>query len=454
MTNQTEEKTDLELQNDQIRITLSKKPGCHAHMEIFVQPKGVQAAYNKAIKDVKKQVSIPGFRQGKAPDDIVKKNFASQIEREWKDICLQTAMNESFALSKLYPLSRSSIKRANFKKCSQEEGAHIVADYEYEPVLPHISFEQLSTTLILPKDAEDADVEHKLEEFRLQRATWEEISNREVQDGDYALVDLDVIENPAHNVFTDRLFKVTKDTMPKWAYDLVLGMKVDESREGKANPDFQESDAKQEGHAKKEKKLCRLTLKAIRKPILPEINDAFAKEIAGVDSVEELRKRVKNVVQIQSLNAAREKARLELFYELAEKFPIELPSSIIDSEVKARFQSLKTIADKSQGAIPFDTTKENEIKAEILADTRNFFTVMFLLRPLASQLKLDVTQNELMQELTYETTFLPPQLRIVYPGVDPQEARSRLIMRITMRKCLDVILMMKAQQQAPDSENA
>jgi FKBP-type peptidyl-prolyl cis-trans isomerase (trigger factor) len=154
------------------------------------------------------------------------------------------------------------------------------------------------------------------------------------------------------------------------------------------------------------------------------------------------------------LNAAREKARLELFYELAEKFPIELPSSIIDSEVKARFQSLKTIADKSQGAIPFDTTKENEIKAEILADTRNFFTVMFLLRPLASQLKLDVTQNELMQELTYETTFLPPQLRIVYPGVDPQEARSRLIMRITMRKCLDVILMMKAQQQAPDSENA
>ena len=119
---------EQEFRTDTIRVTVSKKPGCHAHVTAIVEPTAVKASYEKALKNVSREVSIPGFRKGKVPRDILIKNYASYIDREFKDICLQTAFEEVINLTKLRPLSKHSIKRTHLKKCSVEEGAEAIFD--------------------------------------------------------------------------------------------------------------------------------------------------------------------------------------------------------------------------------------------------------------------------------------------------------------------------------------
>lgn len=129
---------DSSLSNDTTSITLVKSPGCQVHIEATVTALATQAGYEKAFKNVKKEVSIPGFRKGKAPDNVVLQNFASQIDREWRTIVLRTAFNESLQLCKLKPFSDNSVKRAEVKKCSKEEGSLCVFDFESEPEVPDV----------------------------------------------------------------------------------------------------------------------------------------------------------------------------------------------------------------------------------------------------------------------------------------------------------------------------
>jgi FKBP-type peptidyl-prolyl cis-trans isomerase (trigger factor) len=64
---------------------------------------------------------------------------------------------------------------------------------------------------------------------------------------------------------------------------------------------------------------------------------------------------------------------------------------------------------------------------------------MYLLQPIAKEQNFSATQEDLMHEITYESTQVPPEHRIVFNNMSPQEAQNRLFMRIMMRKALDWI---------------
>jgi trigger factor len=437
-----EQAQEQEFRGDNIRVLLSKKPGCHAHITAFVEPIAVKAAYEKALKNVGKEVSIPGFRKGKAPQDILVKNYASYIEREWKDICLQTAFQEVMQLTNLKPLSKNSIKRSHLKKCSKEEGAEAIFDYEYEPDAPLIDINSLKSHSISPQPITDKELAWELKKLKVMDAKFEEVTDRPVQDDDFIEMDLDVVENPAHNVFTNQLFSVTKNEMPNWGYPAVLGMNLNESKEVTITPEtpghvHDESCKHDHDHA--ESKLCRITIKTIKKANLPEENEDFAKKF-GFSSLDELKVRVKGNLQVQAANFASEETRTLLCNELLSRYPIDLPQALIDNEVNARFHYEKSASDKEKGALPLTTEQEQQAKADIEREVRAFYNCMFLLKKVAPQAQATVTQDELKNEINVEMYSTPPRERLVHPGMEPEDARNRLAMKIIMRKCMNYVI--------------
>ena len=446
-TEQLTQAQTLEFSNENVRVNVVKNPGCKVHMEVAVSPKAVEASYEKAFKEVKKEVSIPGFRKGKAPDDVIHKNYASFVEREWRDLCLQTAFNEGITLSKLQPLSRNSIKRSQLKKCTKNEGAEAVFEYEAFPSVPEVDAKTIETRTLAAKEVDQDQIEWELKKQQVRYATFEEIQDRPVQEGDYVELDLDVIENPAHNVFTSKLFCVTKDDMPKWTYDLVLGMQLNEAREGKAS--IEEHDECHEkhvhtsacNHTHEEPKLCRIICTAIKRGILPEVNDEFAQKF-GLQSAQELKEKVKEMLEHQAKMQASEEARSKLAFELLQKYPVDLPRALIDSEVSARLHFVKKAEDAKHGSLPGQD--DQALKQMIEEEVVNFFSCMYLLNNVAKDLPLQVTQDDLMQEITFETTALAPYQRLVYPGMAPEEARNRMYMRVMMRRKLDWLLSQNA----------
>lgn len=69
-------------QNENISMTLTREPFCRVHLDVIVTPKAVKASHHQAMRNINKEVSVPGFRKGKAPESMVLKNFGSHVEKE------------------------------------------------------------------------------------------------------------------------------------------------------------------------------------------------------------------------------------------------------------------------------------------------------------------------------------------------------------------------------------
>ena len=434
---QTAENT-LEFQSDNIKTKITHKPGCQVRMEVEVTPEGVKAAFEKGLKAVRKEVSVPGFRKGKVPDQILHHNFAQGIERESKDILLQTAFTEALELAKIRPFTRNSLKKSELKKCSQETGATAVFELEVEPTVPEIDYKAIESTMGEPRPVDEKAVARAYRQLQLMHATWEPVEGRAAEDKDYVELDIDVTEHPAHNVCVNHLFIATKDEMPKWLYKAVIGMNVDESKEVEAKQDPKDPSHVISYDDSKGAKQSRVTLKAIKKATFPEENAEFAQKF-GAPSVEELKKFIESRLVREEEEYAHELARYNLRRELLQKYPFSLPQSLVDAEVRGRLAYCKHGSDLQKGALPLDATKEKELAAQIEAEARGFFMWMFMMRQVTPQANVSINQEELETEFSHQMQ-LPRQQRLIYQGLQPDEVRNRLVMMIMMRKCEDYLL--------------
>src|ERR1700728_4484173 len=137
-----------EIKTDHLSVIMTRKPGCHVKLEISVDPEATNAAYLKAVKSVNKEISIPGFRKGKAPDHLIIQRFEKYITKEWYDNLVNIAFLEFLEHSKLYPFNQGSksIKKAEIKNATRENGAHALIEYECQPTVPAINFSDIQTS--------------------------------------------------------------------------------------------------------------------------------------------------------------------------------------------------------------------------------------------------------------------------------------------------------------------
>lgn len=427
-----------ELQNDNIRVQISKKPGCQVRLDVEITPTATKAAYEKAVKNVRKEVSVPGFRKGKVPDQILKHNFDHAIQREFRDTVLQTAFSESLTLGNLRPFTRNSLKRSELKKCSLEDGATAIFELEVEPAIPTIDYSAIQAKFVEPRGIDEKMIGRSYRQLQVMHATWEPIEGRPAQVNDFVELDIDVIQNPAHNVCVNQLFLVNSDELPKWLLDAVVGMNVDESKEIEAKKDPSDPPYVIVYEDDQASKQCRVTLKTIKKAILPEENEAFAQKF-GAPSVEELKKFIEFRLKREETDYAQEVGRYNLRRELLLKYPFDLPQSLVDAEVRGRVAYCKQGADLAKGSLPLDPNKESELKAQIEAEARGFFMWMFLMRQVTPQTDVSITQGELEAEFNHQMQ-LPREQRLIYAGLNPDEVRNRLVVMIMMRKCEDYLL--------------
>ena len=419
--------------NENLEIQAQFQPGCLVELKVHVLPHAVRAAYEKAVKSVKKEVSIPGFRKGKAPDAVIVKSFDKDIQKECRDLVLQTGYKEALHLVQRFPFAKNSVRKAQIKTFSLESGAELLFVYEAEPSVPRIVLEEVEIPQLNPKPVTQEEVDKERKRVQLSYASWEEIPDRAVCDQDFVVIDIDALDHPAHNVCMDKLFHVETREMSQWMYTCILGMQKNESREGVAEPDpnhpFEQDNTTP--------KRCRITLKAIKKATMSPYDDAFAKTVQ-CETIEELEKKITEAVSYLRGQEARTIARSELCHTLLQKYPFDLPQSLIETEAKRRIHASKS-ADMKRGNLPLDPVEEERIEHEVQIAVNQFFTCMYLLRQFANQVNLSVSQNEVMQEISSQFQEAPLE-RFIYPGQSQEEMQERILIKLMMRKCADYLL--------------
>lgn len=330
-----------EFKNDNMTVLVMEEPGCLIKLDISVSPTATKAAFSKAVKSINKEVSLPGFRKGRAPDDLVLTHYKKYVEDEWRDIVLNTAFSEALDLIQKYPFNKNTTKQPHIKSVSKEEGAKFTIEFETAPTVPELVAENFTIPSIAKKEVSEADVKDFIEQMRLRMAEWNDVEGRGIEEGDYVDLDIVSLDEPGLEICKDGRFKVSKKDMAKWMHKLLMGLTVGNSVEGLSEKDHKEescSSCGTEGHEHHhhhhddefKPTNCRITLKAIKKPTLPELNEEFAKRTSS-ESIEQLHENARKRLESDAENEKNDKIKESLKKQIEENYTFEVPKSFVSS---------------------------------------------------------------------------------------------------------------------------
>lgn len=423
-------------------MQVSREPGALVKLTIDVAPKATHASYQQALKNINKEVSVPGFRKGKAPTDYILKKYSKQVEQEWKELLLNTAFRESLGLIKTYPFDDKSVRKANIEKISLEEGAKVHIEFEALPDVPNINLEDLSLKPVQKKEITEKDIEDTIEEVRLHHAQWEDVEGRGVENGDW--VDLDIVnaEKPEEIFVSNGRFKVEEKKIGEWLRQLILGKNKDEVLEAMSEKETHQDECEacesgEDGHHHHHDEfkptLCRVTIKSIKKPNLPELNEELAKKV-GAQSVEDLKTKVANTLSQREERRVQTKLRNQIDTQLLKKYAFDVPRSLIEKDKKYRIEHRLSHLSTQ------DKDSEAQIEQEVEQELQEAFQLLFLTRKIAQQHQISVSNEEVMQEFMQQMMMQDVEEKVVDQSMDSEEIRSRLFSYLLTKKAKDFLV--------------
>lgn len=432
-------------ENENINVKVERHPGCRVRLEVAVSPKATQASQHKAMANIRKEVSIPGFRKGKAPEAMIVKNYEKHIEREWKDTLLNSSLDEAIHLIKIYPFNRNSVKSASIKSASLENGSLLTFEYESAPEIPEIDPATLSIQSVPAKVVTEKDVEATINDLRLQSGEWTDVEDRPVQEGDFVVLDIDDISEPGRNLVRETIFQAEKGKMADWMLNLVLGMSINDIAEGMSEKESHGSDCKdcEDGtHSHNDDFVptkCRIMLHRIRTVVPHAVDDALAKKY-GAENADLLRERVKSSLEKRAIDEQKDMQRQLMEKALFQKYPFDIPSSLVAEEVKgAKEAFINTLKEKgaSQETISIETANfDKEAAPKYERDIRLFF----LAQKISKQHDIKVDSSEIMEELMRQMWLNQTGQSNLNMSMDIKDMQAQIQMRLMAGKALDFLV--------------
>ena len=309
----------------------------------------VDAEIDKVSRDYSKAARIPGFRPGKVPAKVVKQRFRDQILHDVAHGLIPRAVDEALRERGVEPVDTPDIRDVVV-----EEGQPLKFTASFETVPPIEPGEYASLTVHRREPrVEDADVEQALSQLRERSARFEPVESRGVELGDSVLLDLVrtaekkvdepliVIageERPKPEIETDKHDNVTVDVgaaaNPPGFDDALLGLMPNEQRSFDITYPADYTVQELAGTTVRYDVL----VKSIRKRVVPELDDEFAKDLGEYDSLEGLRVQVRADLEQEARIEAERAVRAELLKQLGSRVQFPVPASLLDREIDRRVE--------------------------------------------------------------------------------------------------------------------
>jgi trigger factor len=291
----------------------------------------VTAAIERLAKDYGKAAKIPGFRPGKAPAKVVRQRFKEQILHDVVHELVPRAVDEALRERGLEPVDTPSVKDV-----AVAEGQPLKFTAAFETVPPIDPGEYASLTLRhAPAAVDDAAVDQALERLRDRAARHEPVEDRPVAAGDTVVLDLDRkgagSEAERHENIS---VEVGAPANPPGFDAELTGMNVGESKRFTLTYPADYAVRELAGSSVE----YGVTVRAIRRRVVPALDDEFAKDLGEFESLEALRARVRGDLEDQASQEADRQVRADLLRQLAGRVTFEAPSSLVDREIDRRVE--------------------------------------------------------------------------------------------------------------------
>ena len=367
--------------------------GCRHSLEISVPVDTVESETERVVSSFQQRARLPGFRPGKAPAGLVRKQFEGDIRQQVLESLVPKFLEKELEKNELRIVGQPDISDVHFHR---GEPLRFKAEFE---VFPQIELHEYQKLLVPYKDPQitDEDIAKRLEELRDQKADYSNVDPRPIQDGDYAVISIESIsgaEGPPVKQDEMMLHVGADDTLPAFTENL-RGMSPGEEK------DFDVTYPEDYGQSKLAGRTIRFhaVVKGIRKKELPELNDEFAKDLGDFRTVDELREALRTSMSAQRQRDAQQEAKNKLVEKLVDMHDFPVPEAFIDRQVRNRVeQTLNSLAqegiDSSKIQLDWQKLKSAQ-KDKALREVK----ASLLLSRIAEREAIDATRDEVDKEV-------------------------------------------------------
>ncbi|GAB4120338.1 MAG: trigger factor [Acidobacteriota bacterium] len=384
----------MELRADVVDVSGVKK-----RLTVEVPAEVTAREVEKVAGEYQRQAVLPGFRRGKAPLNLIKRRYASQIREEVLSELVPQSLRQVVRERSLRTLGEPRLEAV---KMEPGQSLTYEAVVEVYPEVPLPEYRGLKVEVPAP-EVPEAAVEERLEKLRAEHAQLVPVEDRPVAAGDSVLVDLVgefVAEEgkavPEPIVQEDVTVEVgAEDTFPAFT-EALLDANIGEERTFEVDYPADYQSAKLAGRRVR----FRVEVTDIRRKELPELNDDFARDLGEFESLEEVRRRIRGDLEHAAKLARDNEIREAVKRKLIEGVEFDVPESLVRSALRSHLE--RVAQSLAQQGIDPGRARVNweKISAELRPQAEAEVRVNLVLDRISEAENLVVTDEDLEGEIS------------------------------------------------------
>ena len=389
-------------------VTIEKLDNNEVKLNIEIEPSVTSWEYDKACKRLAQRVNVPGFRQGKAPKNILEKYVGiAALQREVLDSLLPTILESTIDENKFDLITTPNVESYEF---AEDNTLKVVAKLELKPEVNLGEYKGMEVEVEEFKNADDV-MDKELAILAEKYAVLNDITDRESKDTDLVNIDFtgyvdgeEIKGGAAKNYVLDLAHS---NFIPGFAEQL-SGKKVGE--EFKINVKFPDEyhDEKLKGKDAE----FNIKLNAIKEKVLPELNDEFAKRVnEKFNNIEEVKQDIQKFLDENAKMENERRTAVKIFDTLLANTNIDIQESMINREIQALMGEFKQRINMQGGN--YDEMLEREghekVYAQMKEEAVKRIKTSLIVGKIAQNENMSVTQEDIQNKIAdmasiYRTT--------------------------------------------------
>ena len=413
-------------------------------IHIEIEPEAVKTVYNKVSQKYAKAATVPGFRKGFAPLDVVRLRYKEEIQNEVLRELLPEKVQQAIEENNLQPLAEPHLHFDNFENLklngSQPLSLHI--HVEVMPEIPSPEYKGLEAVRRV-RPLPEGEMERIIDQRRQSGATLVPVEGRKSEEGDTLIVDLEgtFADEPDTDPIKADDLEITlgDEGIEKSFTDNLVGLESDDEKEFTVSYPSDFSSPMLAGKTVNYK----AKVKSVGKVELPELDDEWAQSLEeGYESLADLKDRLGKDLETVSNSDADAAVRTELINKLIEKHDFEIPNSLIEAQARNLLNNFAQ--DMQQRGVDLNKVDKefvqmayNQMRPQAERDVRG----AMLLEKIAELENVEVTDEDVSNEIEMMANYYGVPSEQIRQSISAQQGgEANIANNLRTRKAVEALV--------------
>ena len=402
-----------------MKVNVTSSKGLESKLSVIVTKKEIQEKIDKKLDEVKDTINLKGFRPGKAPRELLKKQFGKAL---YGEVIEKTLNDSAFQALKDKNIKPAGQPKIDIKSSGEDKDLEFTIEVEKVPEIKKVDLNKIEIEKYEVK-ADKKDLETRLNQLAESSKKYND------KDASKAAANNDLVEFNYEATVDGKSFEgnkgeklqivLGKDLFIKGFDKQIIGVKKNDEKVVKIN--LPENYPKKELAGKASEFKCKIT--NIKSPEEQKIDDAFAKNM-GAKDLSDLKSMIEKQISKEFESITNQLCKKEILDQLDKQFKIDLPKGMLEAELKTVehtmvHEKMHEQGEKDHSKIKLDDKDKKEAKS--ISERR--VKLALVINQIGEENNIKVSSQELQGELEKQMRMYSGQEKVIreYYQKNPSE---------------------------------